>query len=410
MLADTVATPADLENRLAHITAITSQKEKASEYQSLLSQLEGATSFKIFVQALVHEDVGLVVSRQVLNAFAQELERLQLDEKREVLNYSLEQLQPRAVSFEEQISVIREKLADVCEIEEDWAQAAQHLRGIPLDSGHRAISEDYKLRIYMRIVRLLLEEDDAVTAEIYLNRAALLIPNCTNLETNLQFKLAQARILDFKRRFLRASSKYHELSYATEIDAEDRNRCLSAAVVCALLAGAGPQRSRMLATLYKDDRTHQLPHFVILEKMYLDRLLRPEEVQGFAATLQPHQLARLADDTTVMDRAVIEHNVLSASKIYNNITFEELGTLLGTTPDRAENVASRMISEGRMQGTVDQIDRLIFFESGGGGEMRAQPITYKWDQAIQNLCHHVEETITLIVSKYPKFVESKAVN
>ena len=29
-----------------------------------------------------------------------------------------------------------------------------------------------------------------------------------------------------------------------------------------------------------------------------------------------------------MDRAVIEHNLLSASKLYNNITFEELGALL----------------------------------------------------------------------------------
>jgi hypothetical protein len=29
-----------------------------------------------------------------------------------------------------------------------------------------------------------------------------------------------------------------------------------------------------------------------------------------------------------LDRAVIEHNLLSASKLYNNITFEELGALL----------------------------------------------------------------------------------
>src|SRR5436853_7613809 len=84
----------------------------------------------------------------------------------------------------------------------------------------------------------------------------------------------------------------------------------NAAITCALLAGAGPQRSRMLATLYKDERVQRLPHFSILEKMYLDRVLRPNEVKGFAETLKDHQKARLADGTTVLDRAVIEHNLL----------------------------------------------------------------------------------------------------
>ena len=36
--------------------------------------------------------------------------------------------------------------------------------------------------------------------------------------------------------------------------------------------------------------------------------------------------------STILDRAVIEHNLLSASKLYNNISFEELGTLLEIPP------------------------------------------------------------------------------
>tara|TARA_B100000795_G_scaffold127160_1_gene94806 strand:- start:385 stop:504 length:120 start_codon:yes stop_codon:yes gene_type:complete len=31
----------------------------------------------------------------------------------------------------------------------------------------------------------------------------------------------------------------------------------------------------------------------------------------------------------VLERAVIEHNMLAASKLYNNISFEQLGALLG---------------------------------------------------------------------------------
>lgn len=37
---------------------------------------------------------------------------------------------------------------------------------------------------------------------------------------------------------------------------------------CAILAKAGPQRSRMLAMLYKDERSSKLEIYSILEKMY----------------------------------------------------------------------------------------------------------------------------------------------
>lgn len=36
--------------------------------------------------------------------------------------------------------------------------------------------------------------------------------------------------------------------------------------------------------------------------------------------------------SSILDRAVIEHNILSASKLYNNISFEELGRLLAIPP------------------------------------------------------------------------------
>ena len=40
----------------------------------------------------------------------------------------------------------------------------------------------------------------------------------------------------------------------------------------------------------------------------------------------------LLSGSTILDRAVIEHNLLSASKLYNNISFEELGSLLEIPP------------------------------------------------------------------------------
>jgi len=49
--------------------------------------------------------------------------------------------------------------------------------------------------------------------------------------------------------------------------------------------------------------------------------------------MRPKYSMHLLDvGSTILDRAVIEHNLLSASKLYNNISFEELGTLLEIPP------------------------------------------------------------------------------
>lgn len=64
-----------------------------------------------------------------------------------------------------------------------------------------------------------------------------------------------------------------------------------------------------------------------------------------------------------MDRAIIEHNLLSASKLYKNMKIAELGRLLGIEPIKAEKIAGQMISEGRMEGSIDQIDGYVHFKS-----------------------------------------------
>lgn len=155
------------------------------------------------------------------------------------------------------------------------------------------------------------------------------------------------------------------MSYRSIIHEDERMTALRNALICTVLASAGQQRSRMLATLFKDERCQQLPAYSILEKMYLDRIIRRSELQEFEALLQPHQKACTSDGlgSTILDRAVIEHNLLSASKLYNNITFEELGSLLEIPPGKAEKIASQMITESRMNGYIDQIDSIVHFES-----------------------------------------------
>lgn len=139
----------------------------------------------------------------------------------------------------------------------------------------------------------------------------------------------------------------------------------------------------MLSTLFKDERCQSLPEFSVLEKMYLDRIIRHSEIIQLDAMLQPHQKAKTIDGngftcakkyiyklimmiyvgSTILERAIIEHNLLSASKLYKNMKVVELGRLLSIEPIKAEKIAGQMISEGRMEGSIDQIQSFVHFKS-----------------------------------------------
>jgi len=110
-----------------------------------------------------------------------------------------------------------------------------------------------------------------------------------------------------------------------------------------------------------------------------------------------HQKATLGDGSTVLDRAVSEHNLLAVSKLYVNISFDQLAALLEIDPLTAENRASRMISEGRMNGKIDQIKRLIFFEHG-------EEEILHWDSRIEKVCSAVNHIIEDLSVKYPKLI------
>eukprot|EP01104_Vermistella_antarctica_P017252 TRINITY_DN6089_c0_g2_i1.p1 TRINITY_DN6089_c0_g2~~TRINITY_DN6089_c0_g2_i1.p1 ORF type:complete len:391 (+),score=111.00 TRINITY_DN6089_c0_g2_i1:129-1301(+) len=386
----------------ARIQSIPEQKDKVTEYRALLDKLFAASdlpSLKLFVDHMSSEDMALVVSRQLMQGLAETMLTLPAETHKELANYTLQAIQSRVVSFEEQVSLIRERLADIFESEEEWTEAANTLMGIPLESSHRVLEVSYKAATYIRIARLFLEDDESVQAEIFINRAAAVISDVTDVMLELKYKVCFCRILDYKRKFIEAALGYYGLSQLPIVNDNERIYSLKCAVICAILASAGPQRSRILSTLYKDERTIKLDDvFGILEKMYLERVLRGPEVLKFAAMLKPHQMAVLSDGSTVLDQAVIEHNLLSASKLYNNITFVELGSLLDIDATKAEEVAAKMIGESRMNGTIDQIEQLLVFEHEG------DRLTV-WDRHIERVCSSVNTIIEQISAKYPSYAE-----
>ncbi|KAG2420195.1 hypothetical protein HFD88_004995 [Aspergillus terreus] len=398
---------------LADIEASSNPQNKLQRYDQLLSELVSTASddqiaqdLIFYLDSVLSEDISIVSARPILDSFIAVLRTLRPETQIAVGQHAVTLLQSRSTSVEEQDAQIRELLADAYESQEEYIAAARALQGIHIDSSQRLVSDAAKVRLWIRIVRLYLEEDDTTSAEAFLNRIKNLPSKIDDHELKLHFRLSQARILDARRRFLDASQEYFTVSLAAGVDDADRLQALAAAIRCAVLGPAGPQRARILATLYKDDRATSVDEFAILEKMFLDRLLTPAEVAAFAERLAPHQLAQTADGTTVLDKAVVEHNLVAASKLYENITTDALAAILGlegsgdlTAGEKAEAYAARMVEQGRLNGTIDQIDGIIVFASNTAARRHIR----QWDAGVQGLAEDVERVATSITDAFPEF-------
>lgn len=396
--------------------------EKAKGYQELLQQAlnsgnsaeEKGENLVAYADSLLSSSgLGIIAIRPLLTQLINSLASAPSEIKVRVGAHLSESLQPQVASFEEQDALVRETLADGYEAEEEWSAAAKALQGIHLESTQRQVSDVAKVQTWVRIVRCYLEDDDTVSAETALNRIKNSNASASVLQSSpdlsLHYQLSQARILDSRRDFLNASAEYLNVSNNSQVDEADRLAALSAAIRTAILAPAGPQRSRTLNKLYKDERSNETQDYSILENMFLDRLLAPAEVDAFAANLMPHQLAKTADGSTVLSKAVLEHNLIAASHLYNNISTASLAGLLGlkdgkddTAAEKAEDYAARMVEQGRLRAQIDQIAGVITFESVPGVELQGPGRELRgWDAGIQGLIEDVERCATGINESYP---------
>lgn len=391
-------------------------------YQKIWNLLKDVTSYEqaeltsnlsTIVDVIFAQNLGIFTTRSLLMAVGDILGSLsdnvtKIAVGEHIINY----LSHQVSSFEEQYRQILEIIATACENNDDHLEAAKILARIPLESSQRKVTCEDKVKIWIRITRNYLEVDDTILAEQFLNKAKNFIYAVEDRDLNLHFKLCQARIQDSKREFLSAAQGYQEISFMPVIAEEERLHTLSMAIKCAVLAPAGPARSRALGRLYKDERVSSLEEYSILEKMFLDRLLSPDEVAKFAEGLAPHQLAKTSDGSNVLAKAVIEHNLRGASRLYNNIGFDALGLLLGLDSNKAEETTARMIEQGRLVGHIDQIERVIWFETGeatgekGGGRSKevVNRELKRWDANVQGVAEEVERVTTELQLRYPEFV------
>ena len=264
------------------------------------------------------------------------------------------------------------------------------------------------LDVFVKVAECYLEEDLTVEAEGAVTKAGVVIEASgisvsaddevkdeATVTLMLRYKSTYARVLDANRKFLAAAVKYHDLStaylYTDAIDADDLIIMLGKAVTCAILSPNSAQRQRVLGLVYKDERLSQLDailefqsHAAVLTKMYLNRIVQKKELEQFESSLADHQKAIMADGLTIVERGVLEHNMVAVSQLYTSIYFTQLGELLGVVDStKAEKTAVKMISDGSLSGSIDEVEGVIRFHPTKAKE---ESTLLHWDETITTFC------------------------
>ena len=103
----------DISQRLKDCISNSQQKDKLDGFRSVLDDILSSTPLgpdqvqhlKDYVESVLDEHTGLVVSRQLLAEFIDLFDKRITDSEiqKQLLLFAIERAQPRAVSFEEQV-------------------------------------------------------------------------------------------------------------------------------------------------------------------------------------------------------------------------------------------------------------------------------------------------------------------
>mmetsp|Transcript_18879 Transcript_18879/g.27924 ORF Transcript_18879/g.27924 Transcript_18879/m.27924 type:complete len:390 (+) Transcript_18879:68-1237(+) len=289
-------------------------------------------------------------------------------------------------------STLRQQLFDhLVNQKDDYSGAARILGAIRMETETNSVyyKEPAEMcDVYVKIAECFLEEDETVEADSAVTKAGTVVEQITEPDQHmaliLRYKSTYARVLDANRKFLQAASRYHDLSCssASLIDADDLLQLLGRAATCAILASSSSQKQRVLGALAKDERLPKLSslpsfrnHAMLVKKLYNCQVVSPNDLEHLS--LATHQQAIRGDGLTILQRAIVEHNMIAVSRLYRSIYLKELqDKFLGGVP--AEKIAATMIMDGSLQGEIDQVDGVLYF-----GKKKEEDI---WNKGITSFC------------------------
>ena len=345
---------------------------------------------------------GNPVSKGILEQFTDKIEHLDNDTILPVLDNAFNALRSNAF-FGKEAFRIGFLLSEVFQAQEDFREAARVLALIDVDKPQ--ISALERLTVVVTGAEFCLSFEDIVGANKFLKKLQKgsyslgdSFDSSAHVDEHLllRYRAAYARTLDAERRFLEAARRYMELASGLPSET-DRISSLEKAVTCVILSKSSKGRDKMLSILYQDPRSQRLANYRILEIMVQEKFISSEDTRNFESMLSDTQNVLVEGGITLLQRCVREHNLIAASRVYSSIAISELANILDVTPEAAEKIAGKMIQEGRVQGSIDQIDSFVDFEQKDSSSL------YKWDMEIFSLCSSVNSVVNQIISTYPSY-------
>lgn len=302
---------------------------------------------------------------------------------------------------------LNEELVDAYSLMADHAQSEDRIRDamnwmlkIPVEPGIKSADPSYQLELHTNIATLSIQLHELQTAERSIEKARVALRTVDKIkhaDVVGTFYAIHGEIADLMRKYTEAATRFYTAALYLQ-NVEARRSVLVKCIVCVILSDPGPQRFRLLSSLSKDERCQPLGDlFLVLQKVHQARVLRPKDVSAIDSFFRDHQRAYAANGRSGVQNAIVQHNLAAASHVYYNISFSELGSLLGLDAEEAENISRQMIFEGRLRASIDQVDEVINFYSDP-----AAPLN-QWDSEISSCCNTVNALADDICAAHPQF-------
>ncbi|GMH76023.1 hypothetical protein TrLO_g14818 [Triparma laevis f. longispina] len=298
----------------------------------------------------------------------------------------------------------------------DYEEAGNALGSLRIDSFIGDPEDPYSFSpaeacdTYITVAECYLEDDNASSAENFVlkaNQQKAEVDGAENWALLLRADTCFARVMDAQRKFLQASSKYYELSQTSNsnVNQSDLIVLLGKASTCCILGAAGQQRQRLMALVAGDERLAGLngvdgyeAHHAVIQKMHQQQIIQIKEMEKFTASLATHQKAKGADGMTIVDKVVMEHNVLAVQRVYESIRISVLAKILETDERNAMKIAAKMIGAKAIEGKIDEVEGILHFTNGGEGPSNAETM----NKAIESVCLSLNKVAAIATEEMKK--------
>lgn len=225
------------------------------------------------------------------------------------------------------------------------------------------------------------------------NTPALADIPSSEIRVRSKYLTVVASILDRKRRFLDAATKYYAAAKTSQLVA---STVLPKAFVCAMLAPQSERQRSILKQLAADECRKLLGNLApVVQRAHKQQLLRTAEADAIRHIATEAHNSPMYNGKGLLDAAIIRYNIHAVAAVYYNITIAELSAALGVSEDDAEAEVHTMILSGALAASIDQGNGLIAFQADAAAPLR------EWDETINAVCVDVAAVADAIERQHP---------